>query len=272
MVVSELIKRSNEILKNAGIQSGILDTQLLLCKFLGVDRISLFIDKDREVENSDEFFRLVMRRAKHEPMQYILENCEFMSLDFFVRSGVLIPRPETELLVEKIIEFAKDRELTMLEIGTGSGCISVSCAHYCKNLKIDAVDVSDDALDVARINVKRHNAHNVNIAKADIFNDFPDNTYDIVVSNPPYIETGVIETLEPDVRSFEPLCALDGGCDGLMFYRTIAEKTKARGLIAFEIGYNQGDAVIQILENSGYKGIEVFCDLASLDRVITAKK
>lgn len=272
MVISELILQSSEVLKSEGIQSYILDTHLLLCMFLGVDRTYLLTNREKEVKQEQEFFKLVNRRANHEPLQYITGKCEFMSLDFHVEHGVLIPRPDTEILVESVIEYAGQKSLSMLEIGTGSGCISISCAYYCKNLTIDALDISHKALDIARGNADKHNIDNISFINKNILTEFPNGAYDIVVSNPPYIETKVIETLMPEVRDFEPLSALDGGCDGLAFYRRIVEKSKVNKLIAFEVGHNQSDAVIQILKKGGYKNIEVIKDLSSIERVVLGKK
>ncbi|OQB13251.1 MAG: Release factor glutamine methyltransferase [Firmicutes bacterium ADurb.Bin193] len=271
MVISKLIEISCDMLKKEGIQSYVLDTHLLLCMFLGVDRPYLITHGDREVENTDGFFNLVKRRAKHEPLQYITGRCEFMSLEFFVTPKVLIPRPDTETLVQRVIEYAGERPLTVLEIGTGSGCISVSLAHYCKNLIIDAVDISKEALDIARQNADHNGVSRINFTKMDIMRDFPNKIYDIVVSNPPYIENGKIPDLMPEVRDYEPPTALDGGDDGLAFYRRIAEGCTHFGYIALEVGMGQSQDVVNILKKNGYKDIRTFCDLSGIERVVSAK-
>ena len=271
MVISKLIQKSNEILKKAGIQTCVLDTQLLLSTYLGVDKLYLITYSDAEVENEQGFFELVQRRAKLEPMQYILGRCEFMSIEFEVEPGVLIPRPDTEILVETIIDYIGEKPLSMLEIGTGSGCIALSCARYCKNLTVDAVDVSKKALEIAKKNSRNCNIDRVKFINMDILSDFPKSLYDVVVSNPPYIESRVLPELMRDVRDYEPITALDGGADGLMFYRRIAEKSKGAGFIAFEVGHDQSKRVIEILKENNFRNIEVVRDLSSIERVITAK-
>jgi release factor glutamine methyltransferase len=204
-------------------------------------------------------------------MAYILGKREFMSLDFKVDRSVLIPRPDTEPLAESIIAFAGKQRLSMLDVGTGSGCVAVSCAYYCGNLAVDAVDISRDALRIAEENAKRHRV-DVRFFQADLLRAFPEKTYDIAAANPPYIATEEIAGLMEDVRAFEPLTALDGGADGLLFYRAIAEKAKVRRLLAFEVGHNQAEAVIQILKDNGYGGIETVRDLSSVERVVLGKK
>ena len=222
-----LIEKSNQILKNVGIQSYILDTQLLLAHFLHVDKLFVILNRDFEVADDSGFFELVNRRAKREPMQYILGVCEFMSLDFIVTPDTLIPRPDTEILTQKVIDFVGNKQFKMIEIGTGSGCISVSCLKYCENLTVDAVDISQGAINVANKNAKAHNVDNrINFVLMDILKDYPTDEYDIIVSNPPYIEEDVIPTLMPDVRDYEPITALVGGVNGLDFYRRISEKSK----------------------------------------------
>lgn len=270
MVVAQLIAKATEILKGAGIESYILDTHILLCEFLKKDKTFIFTNRDFVVENEREFFALVERRAKNEPIAYITGHCEFMSLDFEVNTGVLIPRADTEILTQCIIDYAGERPISMLEIGTGSGCISISCAKYCDNLKITAVDFSEQALETAKRNAKKHNINNIDFLKMNILEDFPNMRFDIVASNPPYIETDVIPSLMNDVKNYEPLSALDGGNDGLIFYRRIAEKARGCGLIAFEVGHNQSGAVSEILFEYGYKSIKVFRDLSSIERVVLA--
>ncbi len=200
MVVSQLLTKSNEMLKNAGIQSYILDSHLLLCEFLKKDKAFIFSNKDLKVHNSDVFFAMVQRRASFEPMQYILGRCEFMSLDFEVNPSVLIPRPDTETLVQHVINYVGEKSLSMLEIGTGSGCVSVSCAKSCKNLSITAVDISREALDTAKRNAKKHSIEIIEFVQMNILEDFPKKQFDVVVSNPPYIETDSIHSLMNDVK------------------------------------------------------------------------
>lgn len=246
---------------------------MLLAHFLKVDKLFVIINRDFEVADDSGFFELVHRRAKKEPMQYILGVCEFMSLDFIVTPDTLIPRPDTEILTQKVIDFVGDKQFKMLEIGTGSGCISVSCLKYCEHLKVDAVDISQGAINVAKRNSEKHNVDNrINFILMDILNNYPKGGYDIIVSNPPYIEEDVIPTLMPDVRDYEPISALVGGADGLDFYRRIVEKSKdillSNGLIAFEVGHTQSESVKNLLKNDGYKNIAAIDDLSGIPRVV----
>jgi len=245
----------------------------LLVHFLKKDKLFVILNRDFEVADDSGFFELVLRRAKKEPMQYILGECEFMSLDFIVTPDTLIPRPDTEILTQKVIDFVGDKQFKMLEIGTGSGCISVSCLKYCKNLTIDAVDISQGAIDVAKRNAEKHNVSGrINFILMDILNDYPNNKYDLIVSNPPYIEEDFLPSLMVDVKDYEPISALIGGIDGLDFYRRIVEKSREillpNGLIAFEIGYTQSESVKKLLKNDGYKNIAAIDDLSGIARVV----
>ena len=245
----------------------------MLAHFLKVDKLFVIINRDFEVADDSGFFELVYRRAKKEPMQYILGVCEFMSLDFIVTPDTLIPRPDTEILTQKVIDFVGIKKLKMLEIGTGSGCISVSCLKYCENLTVNAVDISQGAINVAKRNANVHNVDDrINFTLMDILKDYPKDEYDIIVSNPPYIEEEVIPSLMADVRDYEPISALVGGVDGLDFYRRIVEKSKdillPNGLIAFEVGHNQSESVKKLLKNDGYKNIAAIDDLSGISRVV----
>ncbi len=270
MVVSALMRKSNAMLKAAGIESYVLDTQVLLSAFLNADKAFLFAFPDFKVADPDAFFDWVRRRASHEPVQYILGRCEFMSLEFRVNPGVLIPRPDTETLAELVIGFAGDKPYTMLDIGTGSGCIAISCAKSCPNVSVDAVDVSQQALDTAKDNAAALGVDRIRFIKMDILKNFPDKTYDIVVSNPPYIETAQIPGLMADVRDYEPAHALDGGGDGLAFYRRIAQYARVNRLLAFEVGQHQADAVANILCRNGYRDVRFAKDLSGIRRVVYA--
>lgn len=277
MTVNEIILETTKKLKEAKIESANLDSRLLLCEFLNVDKVWLIVNSQKEIASLEGFGRLVQRRVAHEPMQYILNRAEFMGLDFYVDSNVLIPRPDTEVLVEKVIGYIGDKNMVFADLGTGSGCIPISILANCKNARGYAVDISAEALKIADKNV-RHNrvADRLELVNMDILTDFPCLELDCIVSNPPYIESDVIPGLMEDVRAYEPGIALDGGEDGLIFYRRIAENgrnvLKDDGLLAFEIGYNQAESVSLILEEKGYKNIEVTKDIAGNNRVVTANK
>lgn len=275
MKICDILKSTADRLKKADIDTVGLDARLLLCEYLQKDKLYLVVNANEEIDVDDSFERLVSRREKHEPMQYILGRAEFYGLDFKVNKNVLIPRPDTEILVEKVIDFVGDKPYNVLDIGTGSGCIPITVAVNCKNMKAYTVDVSADATEVARENARlNYVEERVSFLNMDILKDFPDIEVDCIVSNPPYIEDDVIPTLMSDVKDYEPRIALSGGADGLVFYRRIAEKgyeiIKKGGLIAFEVGHNQAQAVEKILKNSGFTQTEIIKDLAGINRVVSA--
>ena len=277
MKISDVLKDTAQRLKKAGIETANLDARLLLCEYLQKDKIYLIINSDEDISTDEKFEQLVSRRENYEPMQYILGEAEFYGLDFKVNENVLIPRPDTEILVEQIIDFVGNDFCTVLDIGTGSGCIPVSVAVNCENVKAYSVDISHEAIKIAKENAVLNGVENkVDFLNIDILRDFPDFKVDCIVSNPPYIEENVIPTLMNDVKNFEPYIALSGGADGLVFYRRISEKgyeiLKSGGMIAFEVGYNQSKAVANILENDGYVNIRIANDLAGIGRVVTAIK
>jgi release factor glutamine methyltransferase len=283
--VLSLINWSTDYFSEKGIDSPRLTTELLLSKVLCCQRIDLYTNHDKpltpvELSKYKSFFK---RRLAHEPLQYIIGECEFMGLRFFVDKRVLIPRPETEILVEQVINLMKSKSGTswnVLEIGTGSGNIAVSLAHFINACLIDAVDVSEDALDVARLNVQsNHVEDRVKLIQADIFDlkDFlPIQQYDIIVSNPPYISRSEFERLEPEIKDFEPHVASTDNADGLTFFKAIAklgkEVLQPGGWIFVEMAYNQSDTVSKIYEVAGYINVQVIKDYNKIGRVLKANK
>ena len=266
---------------NKSIETPRLDAEVLLCDVLGCERIFLVINKDKVLSQSEyeQFSSYILRRAQNEPVSYIIGKREFMSLEFNVQKGILVPRPDTEILVEKIIDIYKNRSAKILDLCTGSGAIAVSLAYYLKDSTVIAVDKYDICVQTATENSKKHGVSNrVHVIKADVLDDFSvDEQIDCIVSNPPYIKSEVLTTLPSDVRDYEPDYALDGGSDGLIFYRKIAEyasnKLDSCGLLAFEIGFDQGKSIKNIIKNTNdFKNISTFKDLAGLDRVVTAEK
>ena len=273
MVIDALVRRvASQLTENARFEA-----EQIVMKAVGITHGELIL-KGKDVKASDAQIRAVRemtaRRKNGEPLWYIIGECSFMSLDFYVSKGVLIPRPDTETLVETVISAAdKKRELNIIDICAGSGCIGISLAHYLPNAAVDMLDVSDTALETARKNIIRNNVSGrVNLIKADILNEYPDKKYDIAVSNPPYIETDTIDALNVSVKDYEPRLALDGGDDGLLFYRriiSIADKIlKENALLAFEIGYDQAKSVTAIMTDK-FTDIRVIRDLADNDRVVT---
>lgn len=277
MKISDVLKNTADKLKKAGIETAKLDAGLLLCKYLQVDKVYLIVNSHKDIKPDEKFEELVKRREMHEPMHYILGSVEFYGLDFKVNKNVLIPRPDTEVLVEKVIEYVGDNSYTLLDIGTGSGCIPVTVAVNCRGVKAYSVDISREATKVAEENAKSNGVDGrVTFLNMDILEDFPQFLVDCIVSNPPYIEDEVIPTLMSDVKDFEPLIALAGGKDGLVFYRRISEKgfeiLKSGGMIAFEVGHTQSNAVADILKKDGYVNVKITNDLAGIGRVVTAIK
>ncbi len=273
MKLKELRAEIIDRLKMSDCDSPEIDSSLILMDILDIDKTQLLIG-ELSVSDSDitRINHLIDRCAKGEPVQYITGKCEFMSLPFIVAPGVLIPRNDTEILVEEVIKRLDSTEiLSVADLGCGSGCIGISLAKYMKNISVLSVDISEMALDITNQNAIQNNVRDrIDILKLDIYNHPLPFKVDCIVSNPPYIRTDIIETLDKKVKDFEPTIALDGGLDGLSFYRKIAENAmlKRGGLLAFEIGYDQGQNVSQILLENGYTRIEVINDIEGRSRVV----
>ena len=279
--IGSLRTTARSLLKEAGIISYMIDVDALLMHVLNIDKNTLLTGLRRPVIDNhiDKFMCLVETRCSHMPIQQLTGKCEFMSLEFAVDHNVLVPRPDTEILVEAILKAEKIEDTKGLEIGVGSGCISISLEYYSKDIEMYGVDISPEAVKIAN---KNHNSIQCSDRKdifiiSDLFKNVPRGTFfDFVVSNPPYIETDEIELLDSCVKDFEPRDALDGGKDGLKFYREIVEQAKdylkKDGRIYFEIGYNQAQAVKDILATAGYVDIKVLNDYAGKDRVVLARR
>ncbi|MBE6048407.1 MAG: peptide chain release factor N(5)-glutamine methyltransferase [Clostridium sp.] len=278
MKIGELLNIGTKILLEAGIDTARLDSQLLLGKVIKKDKLYLMINNTEDVNNKDEeeFFNLIDKRKEKMPVKYILGECDFMGLDFFVEKGILIPRSDTEVLVEKILSMIdENEELKVCDLCSGSGAIGIALAYYRKNIKVDSIDYYDIPEKITRKNIARHKLQDrVNFIKSDLLNEVIDTgiKYDVLVSNPPYIKTEEIETLMSDVKNYEPHTALDGGDDGLIFYRKIVKQSsmvlRKNSILAFEIGFDQGQSVKKLMEDNGYTKVEVIKDLAGLDRVV----
>ncbi|MBR1692132.1 MAG: peptide chain release factor N(5)-glutamine methyltransferase [Lachnospiraceae bacterium] len=260
-------------LKEKGLEEAELDARLLLEFVCKTTRSDLYAHGDREIshEEFETYLFYLMQRGKHIPLQHLTREQEFMGLTFQVNEHVLIPRQDTETLVEEVLMQLHDG-MRILDLCTGSGCILLSLLHYSNSCEGIGADVSEEALAVARDNAHRLGLEAV-FLKSDLFENVT-GSFDIIVSNPPYIETKVIDTLMEEVREHEPRLALDGGEDGLLFYRRIAEDAKRYlcrgGMLFLEIGYRQAEDVGRLLERAGYVDIEVKKDLAGLDRVVYA--
>lgn len=272
MTYRQLYEYGVEKLVEAGIDEAKLDARLLLEYICHTDRNTLLVHGDIERnEMEEQFYRMcIEKRATRIPLQHITGEQEFMGLTFRVNQHTLIPRQDTETLVEEGMRHMYDG-MRILDMCTGSGCILLSLLKYSNECEGMGVDISEEALKVAGENAQRLGLK-AEFVQGDLFEPVPEKKFDMIVSNPPYIETAVIETLMPEVRDHEPMQALDGMEDGLFFYRKIVEKapgflTKG-GWLLFEIGHNQGEAVSKLMTVQGFKEVEVVKDYTGLDRVV----
>lgn len=282
MEINSLLKRGVEIIGDRKYSNPQLEATLVLCKLLDVDKVYIYTHgKDRVSQQIvDKFLKLMEKRATGYPIQYILKVKEFMGLEFYIEEGVLIPRPDTEILVEYVLDYIderyQDQPINFLDLGIGSGAIALSVAYYRRNVKVYGVDIEDIPLKVGHINKERFKLDNVNLYKGDLFGGIEgldlEEKLHIIASNPPYIPKGEIENLQGEVKDYEPIDALAGGEDGLDFYREIIPKSKKylqpEGLLIFEIGFDQGSRVKDIFIEEGFQGIQILKDLQGLDRVI----
>ncbi len=284
----DLLKVTTDHFKKKGIESARLDAEVLLAHALGCKRLDLYVHFDRPVppDKLQSFREAVRQRSARKPVKYILGKCEFMSLEFAVNESVLLPRPETETVVEAAIEKLRglsDRpEPVVADIGAGSGCIGVAIAVELPSARVAATDVSAEALAVARANADRHGVlARMRFAQADFLDALVnlnlESQVDLIVSNPPYVADAELETLAPDVRLYEPKAALAGGPDGLAAYRKIVpgalEFLREGGWLVLELGRGQFDAVRAIAESSGgYDSVSAAKDELNIDRVLLARK
>lgn len=276
--IEELINTGTKTLKDNGIDTARLDTELLLGNVIEKERLYLITHKEETIgkDQCDEFFELIEKRRKKMPVKYILNKCEFMGIDLHVEEGVLIPRDDTELLVDEVLKnISEDDEKQICDLCCGSGAIGISLACLRKNIKVDLLDYYPIPEKVTLINIEKHNLQErVSFSKSDLLDISikASKKYDIIVSNPPYIEEEEIEKLMDDVQKYEPHTALSGGIDGLDFYKKIVNQSievlNENGILAFEIGYNQGKAVKSLMEEKNFKDVRVIKDFASLDRIV----
>lgn len=272
MTYRETMKRGEKLLSMAGIDDSKTDAWLLLERICRIDRgfYYMHMEDDLPEEQLSEYEITLRKRAEHIPLQYITGETEFMGLKFKVNSSVLIPRQDTETLVEEALKIVQPG-MKVLDLCTGSGCVIVSILHNAGGVEGYAVDISKQALIVAKENAKQNDV-TVNFERSDLFDNVT-GKFDVIVSNPPYIPTAEITKLMPEVRDFEPTEALDGKEDGLYFYRRILEKCgdylNPGGKILFEIGCDQGDAVSGLLRDAGFHDVGIVKDLTRHDRVVT---
>jgi release factor glutamine methyltransferase len=279
MELREALQKGISILREASVEAAAAEAGILLCHVAGCDRTHLYAHGEESLCEgiSEQYLELLNRRAKGIPIQYILGFCEFMSLGFKVNPGVLIPRQDTEILVESVIDFCKEcsGHLKILDLCTGSGCIAVSLAHYVKDCAITATDISETAIRTAYENALKNGvADKIEFIRGSLFEVLNYRKFDIIVSNPPYIRRTDIAGLQREVRDFEPWEALDGGQDGLSFYRDIVGKAREYleplGFLALEVGIGQAQVVKELMERD-FSDITKVKDLSGIDRVMIGK-
>ena len=293
--VLKIIQWTTEYLKGKGIDNPRLDSEVLLAHLLRLDRVGLYLNFDRPLSRDElsSFREIVKRRGSREPLQYITGHQEFWSLDFKVTPDVLIPRPDTEILVEEALKAVRRETLdvrrqnqlpfTILDLCTGSGCIAISLAHELKDAVVYAVDTSEAALSIARENAEKNVVQDrVIFLQGDLYEALTSyvsrlTSYDIIVSNPPYIKNIDIPNIQPEVRDYEPRMAVDGGTEGLGFYKRIVADApnhlSPHGWLMVEVGEGQADAVSKMMADTGaFESISTVKDLAGIERVVKAHK
>lgn len=281
--IVEIISLSKDYLQKHGVISPRLDAELLLADVLNCDRLSLYLNFDKPLGEKElsKFRERLQRRAKGEPAAYILNKKEFMSLEFYIDNRVLIPRPETERMVEVAIDTIQkkyeQKNITVIDIGVGSGAIAVSLAYYLKNITVIAGDTSAESIEVAKINAEKHNAADrIDFRISDIFNNISESA-EVIISNPPYIVEREIEHLQREIKDFEPQSAINGGADGLFYIRQIINNAPQHlvedGILLIEIGDKQGKAVKEIVESANsFKSCAILKDYSHKDRILFASK
>jgi release factor glutamine methyltransferase len=279
MNIQSAVKEGAIILKNSCIKTAKLDTEILMAKALGLNREYVILNNQKNLndKNLDHFKKLIKERANRKPIAYLLNKKFFWDNEFYVNKNTLIPRPDTEIIIEEIIRLTKYKnKINILDIGVGSGCILLTILKERKNFYGTGIDISKKSLEISKINAKNLNVESrVKFYKSDI-DKFAKGKYDLIVSNPPYIKSCDLKYLESDVINFEPKLALDGGLDGLSEIRKViiksSELIKKNGKLVLEIGFNQKNKVIKLLNEKGFYINSTLKDLAKNDRCIVSTK
>jgi release factor glutamine methyltransferase len=279
--VLSLIEWSTQYLTERRFDEARLHVELLLARVLKLNRLNLYLQFDRPLTSEElaSFKQMFKRRLAHEPLQYILGDTSFMGLSLKIDRRALVPRPETEILVEQALQLLRASDAAeprVLDIGSGSGNISLAIAHHVPRCRVDSLDVSDEAIDLSRENQTALGIHNVVFLRADIFGDLPPaGTYDLIVSNPPYVSLEEFTLLEPEVRDYEPRLAVTDEADGLRFLkqigRTAMKVIAPGGTLMVEIAYNQEEAARRIFAESGWRIDDVTKDFAGHPRIVIAR-
>lgn len=279
MMIKSLLTEGENILREKGLISFSLDTELLLGKAINQNREYIILNQEKILKKNEylKFKELISKRSKNIPVAYLINKKSFWKDDFYIEKNVLIPRPETEILVEQILKLTnKKKKIHILEVGIGSGCVLVSILKERPNFYGTGIDVSSDAINISKINANFHKINKrLRLIKSDIDN-FVYGKYDIIVSNPPYIKKSDINKLDLDIRNYEPKLALDGGFNGLASFRKIVYKAKKllirNGKIILEIGFKQKNLINELLINNGFVINKIIKDHANIDRCIIASR
>ena len=278
MIIKDIIKEGSQILKKVGITSHQLDVEIILSDLIGVKKEFLLTNDNIKIskKNVIKYNNAIKRRVKNEPVAYIIEKKEFWSNNFIVNKSTLIPRPETELLIYKLIDFFKNKKINILDIGTGSGCILLSILKELNSSNGIGIDISNKAIKVARKNSRKHNLFHRSKFKVSDIDKFNTGKYDLIVSTPPYIASKNLKNLSRDITDYEPINALNGGEDGLDLIKKVIYKSnqllKEKGILAIEIGYNQYQSVSVILKKWGFKEVSKVYDYGDNVRCIISTK
>ncbi|MCT4542265.1 MAG: peptide chain release factor N(5)-glutamine methyltransferase [Vallitalea sp.] len=267
-----------KLLRDNKVIDAQIDANMLLEQILQMDKVNIIINGNKEITEHKyiSYMRLINIRAKGKPLQYITGYQEFMGLPFKVNNNVLIPRQDTEILVLEAIKCIKENNITnILEIGSGSGCIPISICNECENVRATSVDISIEAISVAKQNAVTNKVDDrISFIQSNLFEKVDNiNNFELFISNPPYIKRNEIVSLMREVKDYEPIGALDGGEDGLYFYKQISKKVKEltneKSYIFYEVGHDQSEEVKEILEYYGYTNINISKDLAGINRVVS---
>ena len=279
MNIRNALKEGREKLQMSNINSSLLDSEILISKAIRKDRKFVILNLDQEIKkkNYDYFYELINERARGKPIAYLIGKKDFWKYEFSINENVLIPRPDTEIIVDKVLKIFKNKsKINFLDIGVGSGCILLSILREKKNFMGTGIDLSKESLEICKINADKLGVKNrTKLIKSDIDN-FVYGKYDLIISNPPYIKKLDLKYLEKDVVNFEPKLALDGGLEGISAIRKVINKSseliKINGKLVLEIAFNQKKEVTKLLKDKGFYINKVFKDLAKKDRCIMSTK